>query len=203
VKVYVEGGGDHNKALQTECRIAFSKFFEKAGLGGRMPTAIACGGRQQAYKRFRTAQGQPRRADEFPVLLVDSEAPIVGESSWEHVRKRPGDGWERPQDASEDQIQLIVQAMEAWFYADKGRLEEYYGQGFRVTALSPRLDIESIPKVDLFASLKRATKDCQKGEYSKGEHSFRILVRIDPAKVRTSSPSAARFLNVLDQMCTP
>jgi hypothetical protein len=93
--------------------------------------------------------------------------------------------------------------MEAWFYADKGRLEEYYVQGFRVTALSPRLDIESIPKVDLFASLKRATKDCQKGEYSKGEHSFQILVRIDPAKVRTSSPSAARFLNVLDQMCTP
>lgn len=43
VKVYVEGGGDHNKALQTQWRKGFSEFFLRAGLEGRMPAVVACG----------------------------------------------------------------------------------------------------------------------------------------------------------------
>jgi hypothetical protein len=31
-----------------------------------------------------------------------------------------------------------------------------------------RPKVEEIPKADLFAGLKRVTKDCQKGEYSNG-----------------------------------
>jgi hypothetical protein len=202
VKVYVEGGGDHNKALETQCRRGFSEFFRKAGLGDRMPRVVRCGGRRQAYERFRTSHENAGR-DDFPILLVDSEAPVVESSSWEHVRLRPGDGWACPQGASEDQIHLMVQAMEAWFHTDNDALLEYYGQAFRTAGLSQRSDIESIPKVDLSAGLQRATKDCQKGEYSKGEHSFQILARIDPARVRASSPFVDRFLNVLDRTCTP
>ena len=97
----------------------------------------------------------------------------------------------------------MVQAMEAWFHADKKAVQEYYKQGFRAAALSQRLDIENIPKADLFAGMLRATKDCQKGEYSKGEHSFQILARIDPGKVRASSRFAERLLSVLDRMCAP
>jgi hypothetical protein len=92
----------------------------------------------------------------------------------------------------------MVQAMEAWFHADKDALGEYYGQGFRLAGLSQRPDVENIPKADLFAGLQRATKDCKKGEYSKGEHSFQILAQIDPAKVRAASPFADRFLRVLE-----
>ncbi len=153
VKIYVEGGGAHNKALETECRRGFSAFFEKAGLRGRMPGVVRCGGRQQAYERFRTAHGRPKREDELPILLVDSETAVVERSSWDHVRRRPGDGWERPQGASEDQIHLMVQAMEAWFHADRAALQAYYGQGLRAAALSQRPDIESIPKAELFAGL--------------------------------------------------
>jgi hypothetical protein len=48
--------------------------------------------------------------------------------------------------------------------------------------------------------MKQATKDCQKGEYSKGQHSFQILALIDPAKVRAASPKhAGRLLDVLDR----
>ena len=96
-------------------------------------------------------------------------------------------------------MHMMVQAMEAWFHADRDALRDYYGQGFRMAWLSPRPDIEAIPKVDLFGGLKRATKDCQlKGEYSKGGHSFQILALIDPAKVRAASPFADRLLRVLD-----
>jgi hypothetical protein len=201
VKVYVEGGGNQNKALETECRHGFSEFFMKAGLKDRMPRVVRCGGRQQAYERFRTSH-ENAGPDDFPILLVDSEAPGVESSSWEHVRLRIGDGWARPQGASDDQIHLMVQAMEAWFHADKGALREYYGQSFRMAGLSQRPDVESIPKSDLFAGLQRATKDCQKGEYSKGEHSFQILARIDPMRVRASSPFVEKLLSVLDRTCT-
>jgi hypothetical protein len=49
--------------------------------------------------------------DDFPVLLVDSEEAVIENSRWEHVRLRPGDKWPRPAGASEDQIQLMVQAI--------------------------------------------------------------------------------------------
>ncbi len=109
--------------------------------------------------------------------------------------------WDRPDGASEDQLQLMVQTMEAWFYADKETLQEYYGKEFRMAALSPQANIENIPKDDRFDGLRRATKNCQKGEYSKGENSFQILRRIAPAKVRASSQvHAERLLNVLDRV---
>jgi hypothetical protein len=97
---------------------------------------------------------------------------------------------------------MMVQAMEAWFYADREELQKFYGQQFRVTALSARPDIESISKADLFSGLRAATTNCQKGEYSKGEHSFQLLARIDPAKVRGASPVwGERFIRSMDQMC--
>jgi hypothetical protein len=166
-----------------------------------MPRIVACGGRRQAYESFHTSQ-ENRRDDENPILLVDSEEAVVHLDPWEHVRTRRDDGWPRPQDATPDQLHFMVQAMEAWFHADKDALEVYYGRCFRTAALSPRLDIENIPKADLFDGLQRATRDCPKGEYSKGKHSFQILSRIDPQRVRTSSPNhGARLLDVLDRTC--
>jgi hypothetical protein len=202
VKVYVEGGGDHNKELDTRCRQGYSQFLRKAGLEGRMPRVVACGGRGNAYDSFRTSH-ENAGSDDFPMLLVDSEASVVAKNPWEHVRLRPGDGWDRPQGASDDQLHFMVQAMEAWFHADKDALQDYYRQGFRAAALSQRLDIENIPKTDLFDGLRRATKDCQKGEYSKGDHSFQILALIDPSKVKASSVHADRLLRVLDERFRP
>jgi hypothetical protein len=200
VKVYVEGGGDHNKALQSACRRGFSSFFQKAGLEGRMPRIVACGARNRAYDNFRAAHENAGDED-LSILLVDSEAPVSAPDAWEHVRLRVGDHWDRPPNASDGQIHLMVQAMEAWFHADKEALQEYYGQGFRPASLSQHLNIESIAKADLSAGLLRATRKCGKGEYSKGEHSFEILARIDPGKVRSSSTHAERLLSVLDRIC--
>ena len=167
-----------------------------------MPRVVACGGRHRAYEGFRNSH-ENSGPDGFPILLVDSEAPVMSKP-WDHVRLREGDGWERPAGASDDQIHFMVQGMEAWFHADKAELQRYYGQGFRPGALSPRLDIDNIPKSDLFAGLQGATRDCQKGEYSKGEDSFQLLARIDPLKVRTSSPAhAERLLSVLNRVCSP
>lgn len=202
VRIYVEGGGDHNKRLKAGCREGFKKFFGKAGLAGRMPEVMPCGGRSRAYKDFRTSH-ENAGPDDFPILLVDSEVPVVQAERWEHVRLRVDDGWQRPRGASGDQIHFMVQAMEAWFHADKEKVQEYFGQGFRLASLKSRTDIENIPTADLYDGMQMPTRDCRKGEYSKGQHSFEILALIDPARVRAASPHAGRLLNTLDRICAP
>lgn len=198
--MYVEGGGDHNHALSTLCRRGFKEFFEKAGLKGRLPRVIASGGRQQAYNDFRTALANAKE-NETPLLLVDSEAPVSQPGVWAHLKLLKG--WQQPPESTDEGAHLMVQTMEAWFHADKETLQKYYGQHFRIGALSPRPDIENVPKTNLIDGLIAATRDCPKGEYSKGQHSFQILALIDPLKVRDASAYANRLLNTLDRLCTP
>ena len=103
VRLYVEGGGD-SKKLRVQCRRGFRKFIEKAGLKGRMPRIVACGGRQRAYDGFTTALDA---GNSTPMLLVDAERPVTDASAWEHLRKR--DGWPRPGRAHENQCHLMAQ----------------------------------------------------------------------------------------------
>lgn len=195
LKVYVEGGGDTN-ALRTRCREGFSEFFRKAGLEGRMPRIVASGGRQQAFDDFCTAL-KKAGANDFIVLLVDAEAPVVTENGpWNHLHDR--DAWERPAAAGDENAYLMVQCMEAWFLADKDTLAEFFGNGFNRGALPARAEVEDVAKLDLMNRLKAATRHCgKKGEYGKGRHSFEILARINPARVAGASPHARRLIETL------
>ena len=194
VKVYVEGGGD-SKDLRARCRRGFSSFFEKAGLAGRMPRIIACGGRGSAFDRFRTALGA-RRDDEFIVLLVDSEGPVAeGSGTWEHLAGR--DGWDTPADAADEHAHLMVQCMEAWFLPDRDCLAAFFGHGFNRNLLPAMREIEEVAKNDVLVGLRNATRQSRKGEYGKGSHSFDILERIDPAKVLAVSPHAECLIGTL------
>ena len=194
VKIYVEGGGDR-RAVQKPCREGFSRFFERAGLAGRMPGMVACGSRENAYDRFCTAVKNPQ-ANVFPLLLVDSEAP-VSEKPWNHLKNR--DKWDRPSDAADDQAHLMVQCMESWFLADREHLANFFGQGFTEKSLPGNENVEEIPKKTLLSSLKMATRRTKtKGEYGKRQHSFIILGGLDPAKVKAASKHAADLLKTLD-----
>lgn len=192
IKVYVEGGGDR-KDLKTRCRQGFSTFLRKAGLEGRMPRIVASGARQNAYNSFCTAFRMAQDG-EFIVLLVDSEAPVTEQNApWTHLRLR--DGWDQPPGTDDDNAHLMVQCMEAWFFADADALQAYYGPHFNANAIPDRKDIENIPKQDLFRTLKSATRNTQ--EYDKGGHSFGILSHLDPDKVKAASPYANRLIRVL------
>ena len=197
-RVYVEGGGNGNKALKAECRRAFREFFQKAGLAGRLPRVIPGGDRRQTYDDFCTAFDNLDH-DAFAVLLVDSEDPIAeGVVPWTHLRNRRGDGWKRPAGAGDEHAHLMVQCMEAWFLADRETLSALFGNGFRPSALPGRAAIERIPKKDIFAGLENAARDCRtRRGYRKGRDSFEILARLDPKRVATASPHAARLLKTL------
>jgi len=96
----------------------------------------------------------------------------------------------------EEQVHLMVECMESWFLADRGRLREYYGEGFRENALpGTRSAVEDIPKGDVLAGLARAAGQTAKGAYHKTRHAFEILAGLDPTKVIAGSPHArALFL---------
>lgn len=194
VTVYIEGGGN-GKELRTRCRQGFSEFFRKAGLAGRMPKLVACGAREKAYDRFCSALG---RSDEiFVVLLVDSEGPVTENAGpWTHLRER--DNWRKPTQATDENAHLMVQCMEAWFFADKETLANYFGNGFNRNALSNQAAVENIARIDIEQGLKNATQQCKpKGRYNKGRHSFAILGQINPEKVIAASPHARQLIAIL------
>lgn len=209
VKLYVEGGGDSN-ALKTACREGFSKFLGKAGLAGRMPRVVACGSRADAYDSFCTAISNGEAA----MLLVDSEAPVVADAQqgdgatredwerwqpWLHLKQRQGDGWEKPISSDDMQCHLMVQCMEAWLLADRETLKRFFGQGFRESSLPAAANpIEKTGKQQLYDALAKATSGCKtKSAYGKGEHSFKLLALVAPAKVVAASPWARRFIETL------
>ena len=189
--VYVEGGGDA-KALRTECRRAFSEFFRKAGLTGRLPRVFACGSRQRAYEDFHHACDGRRGG--VPVLLIDSEGPVVDADPWSHLKR--SDGWDRPRSAPDGTAHLMVQCMESWFYADKESLAGFFGDGFHHNAMSGA-STEDIPKADVERGLMSATRQSRKGAYRKGRHSFDVLRGLDVDKVCRASPHAKRLIETL------
>lgn len=193
-RVFLEGGGDQQRTL-TECRKGFRLLFQKIIPEGRQPRLVACGGRKQAYDRF---CGALRVKDAgAPLLLVDAEAPVRS-NVWDHLKN--GDGWTKPQGATENHVHLMVQCMEAWFLAEKGILAEYYGQGFSTAALPGNSNIEDVLKVDVQNALVAATRHSEtKGQYHKTEHGFDILALLTPEVLRRCSPHADRLFKALEK----
>lgn len=201
MKLFVEGGGG-SKALRTACREGFAEFLQKAGLGRTMPRISASGSRRSAYDDFCTAvaDGQPA------LLLVDSEAPVAQQhqqgdemahwAPWAHLAQRQGDGWSKPDGADDKDCHLMAQCMESWFLADRQTLQAFFAPGFKPNTLpAESRPIEGIDKDTLYQALKTATANCKtKAEYGKGEHSFKLLARIDPEKVTAASGWAKRFV---------
>jgi hypothetical protein len=94
----------------------------------------------------------------------------------------------------------MVVCMESWFLADKNALSVFFGQGFNERVLPQNKSIEAVSKDDLYKGMEQATRHCKtKDRYGKGKHSFEILSRIDPNKVRAVSPWAKRFLEILQR----
>ncbi len=203
VKLYVEGGGD-TAALKTACREGFTAFITKAGITKR-PRIVACGSRRDAFESYCIAIASGEEA----VLLVDSEAPIAALHQqgadadkwqpWPHLKNRPGDGWDKPEDEPDTDCHLMVQCMESWFLADRAPLRTFFGQGFKENQLPAATNsVEQVAKTQVYDSLANATKDCKtKAQYGKGEHSFKLLAEISPVSVTSASPWAKRFIDEL------
>jgi len=190
-KIYVEGAAQNSKSNRTHCRNSFRTFFTRAGLGGKLPRTVPCGGRKRAYDAFVTAVRNPEPGW-LPLLLVDSETTVQeGKTVWEHLESRPGDKWGKPEGAKDDQAFLMVQVMESWFLADREALKSFFGQCFRANAILPWQRLEDVPKQTVISALKKATAACgPEQRYAKGNMSFSLLAEISPGEVEKASPHA-------------
>jgi hypothetical protein len=190
VQIFVEGGGE-KPTIRAMCRAGFSKYCEKLAPMHHRPSIVACGGRQQAFDRFKTAVQNGQTGEVF-VLLVDSEGPVDAATPTKHLLAC--DAWIFPTSQNYE-VFLMVQVMEAWFLADRETLVAFYNGGFLPNALpGSAANIEIIRKEDIASGLAKATRNTKtKGEYHKTKHGFDLLARIDPKKVESASPCAASF----------
>ena len=194
-KVYVEGGG-YNPDTIKRCKQGFAEYCKKLSPPNRRPAIVACGNRQDAFERFKIAVDNGRAGERF-ALLVDSEGPVrhnLDPAAFLHICDR----WDFA-GLPTDYVFLMVQAMEAWFLADRTTLAAYYEDGFRPNNLPyDEHRIEEIPKDDLEPCLISASVGTKtKGSYHKTRHAFALLAEIDPAKVGAGSPHAAAFYEFL------
>lgn len=194
----VEGGGDHNQALQAECREAFRKLQESAGLGGRLARVYPAGGRKAAYDLFCAELGRAGPGDSV-VLLVDAEEVVTAAKRWQHVKDREGDGWQKPAGTTEEDIHFMAVVMETWLLADPAALEQVFGDQFDQTRLPAWPDLEAVPKSAIYDVLRKATttKDKPHGAYDKGQHSFKVLKAVAAPQLQYRCPSAKAFFDHL------
>ena len=200
VTVYVEGGGNSNKDTTIRCREGFARYCKNVVSHTSSPRIVACGGRDQAFHRWKTELARSKSGD-VCVLLVDSEGPVQNTlSPTSHLQA--SDGW-RFSVSEIQRVFLMVQAMESWFLADRDALETYYGSGFRRRSLpGDEGHVEQIRKDDLEPSLVNATRDTKKGPYHKTRHGFALLALIQPSKVEAGSSHAEAFHSFLRSLPT-
>lgn len=199
IRLYVEGGEDA-AAGKAAVRQGFNAFLQDVRQRARQRRLswdlVACGGRDAAFDRFMTAVKVYPHA--FTALLVDAEAPYVSQTGpTTHLGQR--DRWQFG-GVTDDHCFLMVEMVEAWFLADRGALRRFYGRAFNEQALPGNPHVEQIPKADVTAALKAATRSTQKGEYHKIQHGPKLLSDLDISCVRAAAPNCDRLFTSLLQL---
>ena len=170
MRLYMEG----NKRL----RAPMSQFIRK--ITGPIDLKITpCNSKDDAIKQC--------VKDEGAMLLIDSD-----DEDLHYLMVRV-----RSQIGAANHPFFMVQLMEAWFIADRNTLADYFGAGFRNSALPQNPNVEDIPKQDIENGLRDATRNCIKQRYSKGRDDVRLLERLNPAAVYQACPNFARLIDFL------
>ena len=196
VAIYMEGGGDRRDA-KAAIRQGMDRLLQPLKDAARARALhwklVPCGGRDEAFRRFRNAVGNGDNA--IVVLLVDAEGPV---SEAPHLHLQSRDGWNMDF-ADEDTIHLMVQTMETWIVADPEALSAYYGHGFVKGALPNMANLELVSKEDIERTLNRATARTTKGRYHKIGHASILLKRIDVEKIKARCHHCKRLFDRLGQ----
>lgn len=199
VAIYMEGGGvsrDAKGDLRRGMETLLQPLKEAARAKALHWKLVACGARNEAFRRFRNAVGNGDNAT--VVLLVDAEEPLPADRGpRQHLQSR--DGWDL-QFADEDTIHLMVQSMETWIVADLDALRTYYGQHFNGKVLPRAKNLEEVARADVARKLKQAIKRTTKPRYHKIKHASDLLKRIDVEKVKDRCPHCARLFDVIGRM---
>lgn len=195
--LYLEGGAKGSKDLNIRCQAAFHKLLERMGFAGRKPRLVACGGRDQVYKRFVAQHSSGEAA--YVALWIDSEEPMAHlEEAWNHLQTVATVGqWARPEGAEDDQVLFMTTCMETWIVADHPVLTEHYGSRLQKTALPSLVNLENRGRHEVQDQLQHATRNCPNA-FEKGKRSFEVLAKLTPATLAAHLPSFVRVQRILN-----
>ena len=197
MKLFVEGGGDKkNPEARDRLRAGYSALLQRAGIDP-LPQIIACGSGGDALREFKLALD-----GKIPVmLLVDSESAVSPENfnrPWLHLAERKRDRWEKPEGASDEDVCLMAQCMEAWILADPKTLAEHYGVSRDELSELDGLNVEDVsPSRTVKDHLNSVAQKGGRSKYHKTRDGFALIGIIDPSCVAERAPHAKRFFDTL------
>lgn len=157
---------------------------------------IAGGSRAETIKGFLWACKS--RKPGLNVLLVDSEGPVTDTAkAIQCLRSRSY--WDRDVAFDNDQVNLMVQAMEAWFVADPRALVKHFGKDFNNNALPKPQSVESKSPRDLTAAIGKGLRNCDRRTYHKADDGMKLLELINHNEVGRNCQHFQRPMDCLDR----
>jgi hypothetical protein len=106
------------------------------------------------------------------------------------------DGWQKPQDANDEQLLFMTTCMETWIVVDRSTLNAHFGHSLQESALPALDNLEKRPRHDVQSALQHATRICTNA-YAKGKRSFGILGKLNPEVLAQHLPSFVRAKAIL------
>ena len=197
VNIYFEGSID----LTPGFRRLFDRHVERARRRGIKFNLYAGGSRYETVKDFLdSCRSNPSYLN---ILLIDSESAVsdVRRSIRALRRHRV---WEAGVRCEDGQINFMVQAMEAWFVADRRALVSYFGNRFNANALPSPQNAESIPPNNLVAAIQRGLRRQGRGgrrynRYNKVVDGAALLGLLDHDTVSRHCSHFRRLMDFLDR----
>ena len=181
-------------------RLGFHKLFEPHVNHARQKrirfNLIAGGSRAEAIKDFlRSCRLQPSNVN---ILLIDSEGPIP-DTTTAIQSLRAQSFWDGSVDCDDDQVNLMVQAMEAWFIADPQALINHFGQDFSVKALPSPQNAESVSPSELTIAIRKALRNSSRRHYDKVTDGTKLLQGVNHVQVGQYCRHFQRLMDYLSR----
>ena len=187
-----------------DLRPGFRKLFERHVNRAREKRIrfdlISGGSNVETVKDFlRSCRENP---SDLNVLLVDSESPAPSAAA--AIRAlRSRSYWDASAAVDDGQINFMVQAMEAWFIADRRALATHFGNRFNADGLPSPRNAESISPQGLTDSITQALRASGgwrgRRRYDKARDGARLLELLNEATVRQNCLNFGRLADFLSR----
>ena len=135
--------------------------------------------------------------DEVNILLIDSEGPVP--NSVHAIRTlRASSFWDASVVCDDEQINFMVQVMEAWFIADPRALVRHFGQNFNINRLPNPQNAESTAPSEAVMAIRRGLRGGRRA-YDKVSDGAMLLELIDENAVSLHCAHFRRLMDFLDR----
>ena len=195
VNLHFEGDDD----LRPGFRNLLDRHIERARRQRIRFNLIAGGPRYETVKDFLDSCRHNPSA--LNVLLIDSESSVSDVSQSIRTLSRHS-VWDSDVHCEDSQVNFMVQAMEAWFVADRRALESHFGNRFNANALPSPQSAEAIDPDALVAAIQSglpSRRGRRRPRCRKTADGVELLGLLDHSTVGRYCPNFKRLMDFLDR----